>query len=182
MTALAGWENFDVIVGSSAGGLIGLQFVVITLLAGRPAGPGQAQARSAFAAPTIVPFGAVLLVAADISAPWRSLGGAAVLWGLLGLTGVIYTLLVARRMGAKTTCKHEFEDWLCHAILPVASYAALILFAPAVRGHASGAMFGVAAASLVLLFIGIHNAWDAATYHLEHPASGKHHSQERGTG
>jgi hypothetical protein len=32
MTAIAGWENFYVIVGSSAGALIGLQFVVITLL------------------------------------------------------------------------------------------------------------------------------------------------------
>jgi hypothetical protein len=32
MTTLAGWENFYVIVGSSAGALIGLQFVVITLI------------------------------------------------------------------------------------------------------------------------------------------------------
>ncbi|MFZ1072124.1 MAG: hypothetical protein WAO21_01690 [Verrucomicrobiia bacterium] len=32
MTALDGWENFYVIVGSSAGALIGLQFVVITLI------------------------------------------------------------------------------------------------------------------------------------------------------
>ena len=36
MTALAGWENFYVIVGSSAGALIGLQFVVITLIADTP--------------------------------------------------------------------------------------------------------------------------------------------------
>ena len=34
MTALAGWENFYVIVGSSAGALIGLQFVVVALIAG----------------------------------------------------------------------------------------------------------------------------------------------------
>ena len=33
MTALSGWENFYVIVGSSAGALIGLQFVVMTLIA-----------------------------------------------------------------------------------------------------------------------------------------------------
>ena len=32
MPALTGWENFYVIVGSSAGALIGLQFVVITLI------------------------------------------------------------------------------------------------------------------------------------------------------
>jgi hypothetical protein len=28
------------------------------------------------------------------------------------------------------------------------------------------ALFGVAAASLLLLFIGIHNAWDAVSYHV----------------
>jgi len=60
MTALAGWENFYVIVGSSAGALIGLQFVVITLIAEMPIAQGQAQAGDAFATPTIVHFGAVL--------------------------------------------------------------------------------------------------------------------------
>jgi hypothetical protein len=35
---MSGWENFYVIVGSSAGALIGLQFVVMTLIATRPIG------------------------------------------------------------------------------------------------------------------------------------------------
>ena len=43
MTVLNGWENFYVIVGSSAGALIGLQFVVIMLIAAKPiAGGAQA--------------------------------------------------------------------------------------------------------------------------------------------
>jgi hypothetical protein len=61
MTALAGWENFYVIVGSSAGALIGLQFVVITLIADMPIRGGQ-EAGEAFATPTIVHFGAALLL------------------------------------------------------------------------------------------------------------------------
>ncbi len=36
MTAFNEWENFYVIVGSAAGALIGLEFVVVTLLADRP--------------------------------------------------------------------------------------------------------------------------------------------------
>ena len=56
MTALSGWENFYVIVGSSAGALIGLQFVVIALIADMPIVRGQAQAGAAFATPTIVHF------------------------------------------------------------------------------------------------------------------------------
>jgi hypothetical protein len=40
MTAFNGWENFYVIVGSSAGARIGLQFVVMTLLADMPIAQG----------------------------------------------------------------------------------------------------------------------------------------------
>ena len=71
MTPFAGWENFYVIVGSSAGALIGLQFVVITLIVNTPIAAGQGQAGAAFATPTIVHFAAVLLLAGVESAPWR---------------------------------------------------------------------------------------------------------------
>ena len=53
MTVLSGWQNFYVIVGSSTGALIGLQFVVMTLIASRPVVPGQQNARSIFVTPTI---------------------------------------------------------------------------------------------------------------------------------
>ncbi len=85
MNPFAGWDNFYVIVGSSAGALIGLQFVVMTLIANIPMGPGVAQAGRAFATPTIVHFGAVLLLAGIITAPWEAVVPAAVLWGVLGL-------------------------------------------------------------------------------------------------
>jgi hypothetical protein len=35
-----------------------------------------------------------------------------------------------------------------------------------VSRNAHEAMFGVAGAALMLLIIGIHNAWDAVTYHV----------------
>jgi hypothetical protein len=66
----------------------------------------------------------------------------------------------------QTAYRPVFEDWLCHALLPFASYATLAATAFAARAHPRGAMFGVAAVALLLLFIGIHNAWDAATYHV----------------
>jgi hypothetical protein len=74
MTPFSGWENFYVIVGSSAGGLIGLQFVVITLIADFPITTDAEPAGSAFAKPTIVHFGSVLLIAAILSAPWQGIG------------------------------------------------------------------------------------------------------------
>jgi hypothetical protein len=166
MTALAGWENFYVIVGSSAGALIGLQFVVITLIADMPMGPGAAQTGHAFATPTIVHFGAVLLLAGILSAPWQGMASAAVLWGLMALSGVVYAAVVARRMRLQTLYKPELEDWMFHALLPFAAYATLAVSAWVVPFHVREALFAVAAAAMLLLFIGIHNAWDAVTYHV----------------
>src|SRR5215211_6872504 len=125
MSPLNGWENFYVIVGSSAGALIGLQFVVMTLIAGRSVARGEAQAGDAFSTPSVVHFGVVLLLSAILSAPWGGIGTIAVLWGLVGLVGIVYVAVVARRMRAQTVYKPVFEDWLFHVLLPFAAYAML---------------------------------------------------------
>jgi len=166
MTAFAGWENFYVIVGSSAGTLIGLQFIVITLIANRPIAPGQAEAGDAFATPTIVHFGTVLLLSAILNAPWHRVGTAVFLLGLLGVSGIVYSIVVARRMRIQPIYTPEFEGWLFHALLPFAAYGTLPASAYATRVHVGEALFGFGAAALLLLFIGIHNAWDAVTYHV----------------
>jgi hypothetical protein len=166
MNPLAGWENFYVIVGSSAGALIGLQFVVITLIADLPSARADAQASGAFSTPSVVHFGVVLFLSAIVCAPWAGLTPVAVLWGLLGLFGIAYSVIVTRRLRTQTAYKPVLEDWLFHALLPLAAYVALTVSACAAQSHARMALFIVAAAALLLLFIGIHNAWDAVTYHV----------------
>jgi hypothetical protein len=174
MAEFAGWGNFYLIVGGAAGALIGLQFVVITLIAERPIVWGQELAGSAFATPTIVHFGTVLLLSAIVSAPWHGVTGIAVLWGLLGLAGVLYEIIVVRRMRMQSVYKPQFEDWLFHVLLPIAAYGALAGSAFATRASVHGAMFGAGATALLLLFIGIHNAWDAVTYHIFSSRHGQH--------
>jgi hypothetical protein len=166
MTPLTGWANFYVITGSSAGALIGLQFVVLTLIAEMPAVPDVERAGKAFSTPTIVHFGAVLLLSAIISAPWQGVTGVAILWGLLGVSGIVYEIVVTRHMRLQTVYKPEFEDWLFHTLLPFAAYGILAASAFFVGSHVRGALFAVAGAALLLLFIGIHNAWDGVTYHV----------------
>ncbi len=166
MTALDGWENFYVIVGSSAGALIGLQFVVITLISELPISRGAAQASGAFTTPSVVHYGIVLLLSALVSLPWQGVGIVAILWGLVGLYGIIYTFIVARRLRAQTAYQPVFEDWLFHVLLPLAAYVTLAISACVGQSNARPALFLVAAAALVLLFVGIHNAWDTVTYHV----------------
>jgi len=132
----------------------------------RSMGRTDPEAGAAFATPTIVHFGAVLGLSGILSAPWDGIGPAAVLWGLMGLGGVVYAVIVTRRVRLQPAYRPELEDWLFHVLLPFAAYSMLALSAYEARSRLRQTLFGVAAAVLLLLFIGIHNAWDAVTYHV----------------
>ncbi len=176
MQELAAWDSFYAIVGSAAGALIGLQFVVMTLIAQRPSRPGGHAVGAAFATPTIVHFGTVLFLAAIFRAPWQTqpwgiefwnvtpiLAG---VWGSIGLGGVIYSAIVGRRMRSQPGYQPEFEDWLFHLVLPFLAYAILGLSALTASSNPRNSLFTVGGAVLLLLFVGIHNAWDAIAYHV----------------
>ena len=166
MSELADWNSFYVIVGSSAGALIGLQFVVMALISETPNARADSQAGAAFSTPSVVHFGVVLLLSAIISAPWHTIGAVGVVLGLVGISGILYGIITARRMRLQTTYRPVFENWLFHALLPLVAYGILAVSAYVAQSHARPALFLVGAATLVLLFVGIHNAWDAVTYHV----------------
>jgi hypothetical protein len=88
------------------------------------------------------------------------------LYGLGGLGGVIYAIVVIRRMRAQADYQPLFEDWLFHVLLPMAAHVTLAVSAFATGSHPREALFGVGAAALLRLFVGIHNAWDVVTYHV----------------
>jgi hypothetical protein len=163
VSPLTTWENFYVLIGSAAAGLTGLMFVVLALIAGtrwqRSSGT-----IAAFTSPTVVHFGAALLVAAILSAPWQSLWIAALLLGLCGLGGGTYVIIVLRRVRRQKDYQPVLEDWLWHTVFPLVSYTALAVAAIVLVGNPAPALFGIAAGTVLLLFIGIHNAWDSITY------------------
>ncbi|MBV9008292.1 MAG: hypothetical protein JO354_03865 [Verrucomicrobia bacterium] len=165
-TLLAGWENFYVIVGSSAGALIGLQFVVVTLMAELPIPRDAAYASGAFSTPSVVHFTIVLFLSALISAPWRGIAILAVAWALVGVSGVLYSAIVALRLRQQTAYQPVMADWLSYVFLPLVGYVMLATSGLLAFSHTGPAMFLVAAATLLLLFVGIHNAWDTVTYHV----------------
>lgn len=168
MNELAEWDSFYLIVGGASGALIGLQFVVMTLIASRPRTRNQAgvDASAAFGTPTVVHFGAALLVSALVRAPWKTVASPSIALGILGVGGVVYTVIVIRRMLAQDAYEPEFEDWLCHALLPILAYVVLALSSLADPWYERTALFGIGFSALLLLFVGIHNAWDTVTYHV----------------
>ena len=160
---LSAWQNFYVIVGSASAALTGLMFVVVTLIADRGR-KGAVEATGAFATPNVVHFCAALLIAAIVSAPWPALWNAGLLLGICGLAGVIYSIVILRRARRQTDYQPVLEDWIWHTIFPFIAYAALVVAALLMLGNAALAMFVIGAATLLFLFIGIHNAWDSITY------------------
>lgn len=160
---LASWEVFYLIVGSSAAALTGLQFVVIVLGADLNTLGGMPAIR-AFGTPTIVHFCAVLLVSALVSAPWEGSWGAALSIGTSGAAGVAYMVMVVRQARRQTIYVPDLEDWTWHGVLPSVAYTALLGAAILFPRRPVPSLFVIGAASVLLLFIGIHNAWDAVTY------------------
>src|SRR5579864_281724 len=161
---LTAWSSFYVMTGSSAAALTGLMFVVITLVTGKERAEGTHDAIAAFTTPTVMYFAAALLVSAVLLAPWRSLVHAAVAAALIGLCGVVSVLRVMYRTRRLTVYKADFEDWTWYTILPFVGYGAISVGAIALAAVPVQALFILAGAVVLLIFIGIRNAWDIVTY------------------
>ncbi|HXK21652.1 MAG TPA: hypothetical protein VMS55_03130 [Myxococcota bacterium] len=162
---LKAWESFYVIIGSTAGALTGLQFVVMTLIG--EAGAGRKDSVAAFGSPNVVHFCAALLVAAILSAPWTAMWEAGEAVAACGVLGVVYSIVVTRRARRQQGYQPVLEDWIWHAILPAVAYATLFAAGVAIERSSAHAMFTIGAAVLLLVFVGIHNAWDTVTYMME---------------
>jgi phosphate/sulfate permease len=161
----ADWDSFYLIIGGAAGALIGLQFVVLTLIAerGRRVSP---EAGRAFSTPTVLHFSVVLFLSAFIRVPWPSITLPSIIGAIVGAGGVVYIITIIREIRAQSVYRPVFEDWLFHVILPLAAYLTLFILAFVALWDVRISLFAGAAATLVLLFTAIHNAWDAVTWHV----------------
>jgi hypothetical protein len=162
-TSFAGWSDFYVIVGSSAAALTGLQFVVIALVNDLRA-PASEQTVGAFSTPNIVHFSMALLTSAIVVMPWPEAWHAGLAAGICGVASFLYELIVLRRARTQTQYQPVLEDWIWYVSFPMLAYTILTASAIFVIGRHAWAPFGIAAAVLLMVFVGIHNSWDAVTY------------------
>lgn len=175
---LSNWQNFYMIMGTAAATLTGLMFVVTTLIAGIDARLSTLNAAvSAFNTPTVVQFGAVLLLAGVLSAPWQSFSSLSLLLGLVGLGMAFYSILVLRRMRRVPHYQSTLEDWLWYLALPLLAHVALIVAAFVLPRNPAPALYIVGLAMILLLLVGIRNAWDMVTF----LAVERAHSEDKST-
>ena len=159
-----GWENFFYLIGSAAGALIGLMFIVITLTAGQEP---QRVERGApvYVTPIVFHFAVVLVVSAISEVPGLSRTAVAVLLGASAIAGLAYSATTSVRL-----CRKGWEDpipgWsdkCFYGFLPATIYIGLLGTTGAVWMAERRAAFLIGAIMLGLLLLGIRNAWDLAT-------------------
>ena len=165
---LAEWANYYVLIGTSAGALTGLTFVVITI-SGDPVRADSAASRltglRAFITPTAVHFGAALWISALLCFPRQTALSAALCIGAMSVVGIVYSIRVLQLLGAMRANYRPFmSDWLWNIGLPALAYLSLLAAAFLMTAHSPLALDIVAAAALLLLTIGIHNAWDVVVW------------------
>jgi hypothetical protein len=167
---LESWSNFYVIVGSSAGGLTGLTFVVIALIADAHA--VRLTGLRAFISPTVVHFCSVLGIAALLSIPGQTPASMGLCLGAGGLVGVIYSVGTTMQLHRNRPVYEPVAmDWIWNVLLPTLCYLMLLIAGTLAPSHAPAALYATAAVSLLLL-IGIHNAWDIAVWFTAERPSG----------
>jgi hypothetical protein len=162
LSALARWANFYVIVGSSAGALTGLQFVVIALIA-QSGGTTSKREIRAFGTPTVIHFCAALVISVVMNIPWLAVSHLNACLAALAIIGLVYSLTVIVH-ARKATYQPDAEDWFWYAGLPVLAYVMLGVAAILMWMLALWSLFLIAAISVLFLFMGIRNSWDTVTY------------------
>jgi hypothetical protein len=159
-----GWDSYFLLIGGAAGALIGLLFVVASLPSGIER-ETRMRGASLFMTPIVFHFAVVVVVSGIALAPKVSASHAAWLLAAAAAVGAAHLAYVVKGIAspAPPAAPHWSDLW-CYGVAPFLIYLCLGGSAWAVGNQASWAPDAVAAAGLLLLLIGIRNAWDLVTW------------------
>src|ERR1700676_3164877 len=158
---LDGWDNFYVIVGSSAAGLTGLTFVVIALASDRHV--VRMSGLRTFITPVVMHFGSALWISALLCIPGQTAISLSVCVTVSAAILAAYGGTTTYRMyRGRREYRPDIADWLWNSVLPSLCYLALLVAAVWAIRQPGPALYIIGPTALTLLFIGIHTAWDIA--------------------
>jgi hypothetical protein len=158
---IAEWRDFYVMIGTAAGAIIGATFVVATL-AGTLDSKRDAGIRG-FITPSAVNLGVVLVGAGVLAAPNVPSVFFDIVFGFGGLAGIVYGIVVITRIWAFPL---DIPDISFYIVLPILSYVGFVLAAwwDWKYGDGDAPLRILACAFVLLLVVGMRNAWDMATF------------------
>jgi hypothetical protein len=159
-----GWEDYYLMIGSSAGALIGLMFVVVTLTAGRDRAEVE-HGKHLYTSPIVWHLAVILALSGAAAVPKMSMkifGVAALGLAILGFAwGIRSAVGIARRPGAPDAAGF---DMFWYGLAPAIVYVGLGVAAFGMLSATAWGTTAIAAALMALLLVSIHAEWDLVTY------------------
>ena len=155
---LESWHEFYLLIGSAGLTLTGLLFVVVSL-APRVVAEQHASGVRAFASPNAVYFTTALVASAVALFPGLSAKGIGVFF-CFGSIAVLGYLAHAKIHQQWRQNQYSLLDWFWYVGLPFAAYMLLFVSGIGVLFQFTLSMHGAGVAFILLLVVGIRNAWD----------------------
>ena len=159
-----GWDNYYLMVGSSAGALIGLMFVVVTLTAGRDRAEVD-RGKHLYTSPIVWHLSVILALSGAAAVPGisaRFFGFTTMGLAVLGFAwGIRSSVGIARRPGAPDSAGF---DMFWYGVAPAIVYVGLGIAALGLLSGKTWGTTGIAASLMALLLVSIHAEWDLVTF------------------
>ena len=162
--ALHAWQGFYALLGGASATLIGLTFVAATL--GAPIlNDDSAPKVRTFLTPTVIYFSLVLLLSSLMNVPTQTRLALTFQFGVLGIIGAGYSLSHLPRLRIfHRDGDLSWQNWLWNLVLPLSAAALLIGAAFGLTQSGSGGLNAAAVGVLLLVMVGLHNAWGVTLY------------------
>jgi hypothetical protein len=156
-----GWSDFFLMAGSAAAVLIGLIFVVISLMQDRSRDSVLAGSKL-YMGPIVLGVSFVLALSAAALVPGIGRGQFAGVAGVVALWG--FARGISSAIGIGRLNEVHWTDLWFYGVLPSAAYAALGAVALAFWRNWPWARGGLAAVITLALLLAIRNEWDLITW------------------
>jgi hypothetical protein len=159
------WSEYFFMLGSSAGALIGLMFVVVTLTTGRDRRQLE-RGKQLYTSPVVWQLGVVLFLSGVAIVPSINLRLFGAMSGGLALLGVGMGLRSAIGISRMPIAgaENNLFDTCWYGIAPALTYVALGGAAWLLFARSQWAPHAIAADLMALLLISIHAEWDLVTF------------------
>ncbi len=159
------WETFYLLVGTAGAALAGLMFVAISV-GERLGARGRIPVLRALIDPALLAFVLSLVLGGLLLMPSLTRAWFGALLLTAGVLGLGYIAVVLRQLitGGNTRV-FDLSDWLWYAGAPVVAGALLVVSGSlGLAGAARAALDLTGVSVVVLLLMGIRNAWDVVTF------------------
>jgi hypothetical protein len=156
------WDSFYLLVGSAAGALVGLLFVVASLTVGIDTARAE-RGNKFFMSPTVFHLAVVFVVSAITMAPGISASTAGTLIGAAALMGFAYAGRNALALTQPDAIQHWTDTWY-YGVAPLACYVALGVLSVQIWQGDAHAPSSLATLLVLVVLVCIRNAWDLVTW------------------